>query len=298
MPVLHPEVRKHAPHRGLRLAHVGVARVHEPLGQAVGAEEEGHLVAGLDRERVERLRHRVGQGIEIAGLFGIAVDALDPKASAPLGPGQDAAELTLGRPGGGLRVVGVEGEGHDALDAFGREGPQRLLGARLPVAHGDGHPDPVAVAIQAGFEGPGLLAGEAELRRAAADGGVVAPDGGPAELGDQPGEERLHPRAEGQLDDVAIGEEVDEEGLDVGQGVRTAEVEEQDPCLLHGPLDRAGEDRRAAALAFSRRWRSKIMHTLRAKSRPVGVRVRLAASISTKPSAIGPRRTSSSSRAK
>jgi hypothetical protein len=60
------------------------------------------------------------------------------------------------------------------------------------------------------------------------DEGVVPAHEGTAGLGDEAGQEGLERAPQGQFDDVAVREEVHEEGLDGGEVRGSSQIEEQD----------------------------------------------------------------------
>ena len=88
-------------------------------------------------------------------------------------------------------------------------------------------PGMAALVVESRFEGPGLLARQPKLRRAPADRSVVAAGRRAAQLGEEPGQVWLSPRTEGKLDDLAVREQVPQEGLDRVEVVGAAQVEEQ-----------------------------------------------------------------------
>ena len=141
-----------------------------------------------------------------------------------------APELVQARAGGAAGELGILGEGDGPLDPVRGHGAERVLALGLDVAEGDVEPvrrglgrEPVEPRHHALALGPGV----AENGRAAADLGVQAAHLGGAAAGD----ERAQPALKRELDDLAVGEQLEQEGLHLVEVGRPAEVHHHDAGL-------------------------------------------------------------------
>src|SRR5271165_3065177 len=217
-------------HGFFNVARIGIALFDQAHGQAVGAEDEmdaraiGKLAEafanigdqGLNVERVieEMLDAAFGEGV-----VGLAVDAA---------PFFEAAER------GGVGEVRVERKENEFVEVvLFLDGGDSVFGKRLPVAHG-GDCDGIHVWAYGGDEFGALAFSEEADGRAAADLAVALSYGRSAFFGDVAGEGAADEVERAERDDVRIEEEIAEEGLDGGEGVRAAELEEDDADAFFG----------------------------------------------------------------
>ena len=226
------ELRQLRGHRGGRRLHlrlIGIAALHHLFRQAVGGEEQAQVrrPAGAFPGLADQGRMGRDQGL-------VRGEAADRAAAArpPVGGGP-VLERRRGRGRGELRI---ERQEDDLVGREGGHGLRRLVGPRLPVAHGD---EGVGLTVRRGdpqglLQRPGLLLRLRQQRRAAAHQGVVGLGHLPARGGDQ-GRQRIAGDGR-QADDRRIAEEVEQEGLDGVRPVRPAQVEEDDGQLLHRRL--------------------------------------------------------------
>ena len=157
-----------------------------------------------------------------------------------------------------------------SLDAFLGQGPQRLLRARPPVAHGDGHPEAVALAVEAALE-------RARLRPRSAGAGASrrrwtrssAARAGPRILAMRRANRGWSRGPKGSSMMSRSEKRFTRNGSTSSSVSGPPRLKRRTP----GSAPRAASDRPRedgyGARAFSRRCRSKIMQTLRANSRPV-----------------------------
>ena len=202
-------------------------------GNAVGGEQHPHRgVARL----VQFLTDRLGLGGDPACGLGIAADR---PADARPGIGRSPQlQRGLGR---GRRILRIERQQHHFVGAEHGDVGGRLLGQRVPVAHGDEDPDLVARQPfgQRGLQRLGLGCRLGQQRRAPAHEAIVGLGGGLAPAGDQPGQRR--PQQAGQADDGRVIEQVEQEGFDRGLIVRPAQIEQDHgdpPPLQPRPIPR------------------------------------------------------------
>mmetsp|Transcript_37921 Transcript_37921/g.83472 ORF Transcript_37921/g.83472 Transcript_37921/m.83472 type:complete len:245 (+) Transcript_37921:1183-1917(+) len=140
--------------------------------------------------------------------------------------GLEEAQARAGRGYGELRV---EWQHHKPVDRVTLDVCQGLLGEGVPVAHADVGLDARQTARLEGLlERLALLDGGRELRRSSADGLVALAARGSSRSGDDPREGAVGPLEEGgERDDLGVGEEVVQKGLDLVEGVRSTKVEQQ-----------------------------------------------------------------------
>ena len=121
-------------------------------------------------------------------------------------------------------------EGHGALDPVLRHGAERVFALGRDVAEGDVEAVGRGLrreAVQPLDHPSALGPGVPEDRRAAADLVIQPADlGGPA-----PGDERPEPSLKRELDDLPVGEELEQEWLDLVEGGRPTEVHHDDAGL-------------------------------------------------------------------
>mmetsp|Transcript_1170 Transcript_1170/g.2847 ORF Transcript_1170/g.2847 Transcript_1170/m.2847 type:complete len:450 (-) Transcript_1170:208-1557(-) len=212
--------------RGFDLVFVRVAQVlHVLERQAVRREEDmrrGRVVEALapvgDQPRhrgdvplavVPRGDHHVAHLPQLAVLVVLALE--QPQARARGGDGE-------------LRV---ERQHDEPLDPVALDLLERLLGVRVPVAHRDVRLGGDAPLLQRLLKRLTLLDGRGELWRASADGCVPLLTGGRTRSRDRLGDRAVQPlRPRGERDDLRVGEQVVQEGLDLVERVRAAQVEE------------------------------------------------------------------------
>ena len=123
----------------------------------------------------------------------------------------------------------IKRNGDGSADADLDQARHGLVREGVPGAHGDdaaGAPAPMRELHGDGLGLSGRLLGDG---RAPADLLVVAARLGRVALRDPPREERLEPAHQArELNDVGVAEDVAQEGLDGGERVRAAEVEQHD----------------------------------------------------------------------
>ena len=129
---------RHGGHRRADVVEVRVAALDVRLGQAVGREQNRHGVAVLDRHRRGGGAHAITDGVEVAGRRRVALDARELEVGARALDG--AVQRHEGRARRRARVLREQRHGHGAVDPELREPRHRLVGERVPAAHGDDAP--------------------------------------------------------------------------------------------------------------------------------------------------------------
>ena len=209
---------------------IGVPFFDEAHGDGVSAKDEMNP-RGI-RKLAEALADIVDEGLNVErvvvetfdGAFGQRVDRFAIDAA----PFLEAAER---RGVGVMRIERKEDEFIKTLGAL-KDG-NGILGERLPVAHG-GHSDGLDVRPNGFNEAHTLALGENADRRTAADHAVALRDGHTALFGDVTGQRTADEIERAKRDDVRVGKKVAEEGFDIGERVRSAELEEDDADAFFG----------------------------------------------------------------
>ena len=141
--------------------------------------------------------------------------------------------------------MGIERQGDEPPDAGAGHLRQGRRGKGMPVAHAGPHPE-AAVLVQCSLQGPTLAVGDPADRGAAADEPVSLAGLRRPAAGYPPGNEFLEERR-AQRDDLPVRKKVEEKGLDIGKGIGTAQVQQQDACgfvISHGGNVHAASVRR------------------------------------------------------
>ena len=227
------QLRHHRAHRGLRLLLIRVAeRLNILLREPMRGEEDGRLRAigvrvALFADEPRECRHVPGASVPRGDHHGAHLSQL-------LVSVEHALEKSERRARGGDGELRVEGQHYEAAHAVRLDRLERLLRERVPVPHRHVRLRLDASPCERCLERTPLLERRRELRRAAADGSVSLAALRRARARDDERERAVEPREErGQRDDLRVGEEIVQEGLDVFEAVGPAEVEQH-----HADVDR------------------------------------------------------------
>ena len=126
-----------------------------------------------------------------------------------------------------LRIVRIQREEHNLLDAGGEERIDRLVGHRMPVPHGDHHPD-VKIGAQRPFQGRGLPPCQIQNRRPFADPCVVLLHAGGAAPRNGPRQRAPEEKCQREVDDIGIAKQVVEKRFHRRKRIGASELQEHD----------------------------------------------------------------------
>jgi hypothetical protein len=209
---------------------VGVALLHEAHGDAVSAEDQ------MDERSVGKLAETfadvLNKGLNVERMVVETFDgALRKRVD---GFAVDAAPLLEAAESGGERIVRIEREENEFIETSGAlEASDGFFRERLPVTHrGDG--DGIDVRLDGFDEAHALALRENADGRAATNHAIALRDGDAAFFGDIAGERATDEVERAEGDDVGITEEIAKEGLDIGERVGAAELEEDDADAFFG----------------------------------------------------------------
>jgi len=251
------------------MARVGIALFDQAHGQPMGAEDE--LNARAIRKVAKYFSYVGGESLDVERMIVEVLDAALGKIV--VGLAVDATPFFEAAERGGIRIVRVEREEDEFVEAAGLfEGGDGVCCEWFPIAHGsDGQG--INIGLQSGDKFRALALGEDANGRAAADHGVAPGDGDAALLGDVTGERAANEIDRAERNDVRVEKEIAEEGLDVIEGIRSAQLEQNDAHALlwvvaHEYFPFFGREEIGLQCEMKRQLKNKIMYS-RTEDRPL-----------------------------